>query len=268
MRGEEHGIQDSRTGQAVSDKWIPFSHASGGVQHSSAAPKEWPAAHKSANTVTAEDLVGRRTVRRGGREDFQPELEILGTTWDDSLPFVGGTSSSQTSLSSSVTKDGLHFDSDDTAITEISLDAIDALAAESAQYVKSTPASHTVAEASPSAATSSTATAARKLRIRREDPRAKFHLSDESWEDRRDQWQIQKSALQDKFQEGWNPRKKLSPDALEGIRAIHAQYPEKYTSEVLAAKFEVSVESIRRILKSKWRPKEAEEADRQLRWYV
>ncbi|KAI4131345.1 MAG: hypothetical protein LQ341_006369, partial [Variospora aurantia] len=83
----------------------------------------------------------------------------------------------------------------------------------------------------------------------------------------RETWQIQKDALKDKFStEGWAPRKRLSPDALEGIRALHAQYPEKFTTPVLADQFQVSAESIRRILKSKWRPNDEETANRQARW--
>jgi hypothetical protein len=83
----------------------------------------------------------------------------------------------------------------------------------------------------------------------------------------REPWQVQKAALKEKFPDGWNPRKRLSPDALVGIRAIHSQFPEQYTTHVLAEKFEVSPEAIRRILKSKWTPKEEEELDRQRRWF-
>ena len=83
----------------------------------------------------------------------------------------------------------------------------------------------------------------------------------------REQWQIQKEALAEKFGSShWAPRKRLSPDALEGIRSLHAQYPEKYTTPELARQFAVSPESIRRILKSKWKPSEDEEADRRKRW--
>lgn len=84
---------------------------------------------------------------------------------------------------------------------------------------------------------------------------------------RQEQWQVQKDALKDKFPEGWKPRKRLSPDALEGIRALHAQFPEEYTTEVLADKFEVSPEAIRRILKSSWRPSPEQEIERQERWF-
>jgi len=83
----------------------------------------------------------------------------------------------------------------------------------------------------------------------------------------REPWQIQKKALKEKFgEEGWLPRKRLSPDALDGIRALHAQYPEQYTTEALADQFKVSPEAIRRILKSKWRPNDEEDVERRQRW--
>ncbi|KAI1428737.1 hypothetical protein F5Y12DRAFT_782335 [Xylaria sp. FL1777] len=83
----------------------------------------------------------------------------------------------------------------------------------------------------------------------------------------REQWQIQKKALKEKFPEGWQPRKRLSPEALDGIRALHKQFPEQYPTEVLARNFEVSPEAIRRILRSKWTPTPEEEARRQERWF-
>ena len=83
----------------------------------------------------------------------------------------------------------------------------------------------------------------------------------------REPWQIQKAALDKKFgTTGWVPRKRLSPDALDGIRALHAQYPQTYTTEALAEQFKVSPEAIRRILKSKWRPSEEEDVSRRQRW--
>ncbi|KAE8165996.1 Required for respiratory growth protein 9, mitochondrial [Aspergillus tamarii] len=83
---------------------------------------------------------------------------------------------------------------------------------------------------------------------------------------KKEHWQVQKDALKKKFKEGWNPSKKLSPDALEGIRHLHAVAPDKFTTPVLAEQFQVSPEAIRRILKSKWRPSEAEMEDRRKRW--
>lgn len=80
-------------------------------------------------------------------------------------------------------------------------------------------------------------------------------------------WKIQKLALKKKFPEGWRPRKKLSPDALAGIRALNAQFPDVYTTEALADKFAMSAEAIRRILRSKWQPTPEEDQDRQERWF-
>lgn len=83
----------------------------------------------------------------------------------------------------------------------------------------------------------------------------------------REKWQIDKAALQEKMGgEAWNPRKKLSPDALEGIRTLHAQHPEEFTTPVLAQHFKISPEAVRRILKSKWRPTSDEEEARRERW--
>ncbi|KAJ5112680.1 hypothetical protein N7532_000725 [Penicillium argentinense] len=79
-------------------------------------------------------------------------------------------------------------------------------------------------------------------------------------------WEIQKDALEKKFPTGWNPAKKLSPDALDGIRHLHATAPDQFTTAVLADEFKVSPEAIRRILKSKWRPKEEEVEKRRARW--
>ncbi|KAL3462932.1 hypothetical protein BJX64DRAFT_135750 [Aspergillus heterothallicus] len=79
-------------------------------------------------------------------------------------------------------------------------------------------------------------------------------------------WEIQKEALKKKFPTGWSPQKKVSPDAMEGIRHLHAVSPEKFTTSVLAEEFKVSPEAVRRILKSKWRPNAAELEDRRKRW--
>ncbi|SPJ72778.1 uncharacterized protein FTOL_02507 [Fusarium torulosum] len=80
-------------------------------------------------------------------------------------------------------------------------------------------------------------------------------------------WKDQKAALKEKFPEGWRPRKRLSPDALAGIRALNAQFPEVYTTAALAQKFEVSPEAIRRILRSKWQASPEEEESREERWF-
>ena len=79
-------------------------------------------------------------------------------------------------------------------------------------------------------------------------------------------WGKQKERLKEKFPEGWKPRKRLSPDALVGIRALNAQFPDIYTNAALASRFEVSPEAIRRILKSRWQPSADAEKERQERW--
>lgn len=84
---------------------------------------------------------------------------------------------------------------------------------------------------------------------------------------KKEPWQVQKHALKEKFGDaGWNPRKKLSPDTMEGIRALHEQDPDRWSTPVLADHFKVSPEAIRRILKSKWRPSEKEMEKRRERW--
>ena len=64
----------------------------------------------------------------------------------------------------------------------------------------------------------------------------------------------------------WAPNKRLSPDALEGVRTLHAQYPERFTPDVLAAEFSVTHEAIDRILRSKWKPDAEEQEERRERW--
>lgn len=80
-------------------------------------------------------------------------------------------------------------------------------------------------------------------------------------------WLVQKEALKKKFPNGWAPPKRLSPDALAGIRALNAQFPDVYNVPTLSAHFKVSAENIRRILKSKWQPSQDEEEDRERRWH-
>ncbi|KAL4741572.1 required for respiratory growth protein 9, mitochondrial [Aspergillus similis] len=82
----------------------------------------------------------------------------------------------------------------------------------------------------------------------------------------RELWQIQKEALKRKFPAGWAPPKKLSPDAMEGIRHLHHIAPDQFTTPVLAEEFKVSPEAIRRILKSKWRPSGEQLDERRKRW--
>lgn len=60
--------------------------------------------------------------------------------------------------------------------------------------------------------------------------------------------------MREKFPEGFNPPKKLSREAMQIVRQLHQADPSIHTTPALAARYKVSPESIRRILKSKWRP--------------
>ncbi|RDL40329.1 uncharacterized protein BP5553_00308 [Venustampulla echinocandica] len=99
------------------------------------------------------------------------------------------------------------------------------------------------------------------------DHRGKKAAEDDWKPPKKEQWQIQKAALKEKFPDGWAPSKRLSPDAITGIRALHAQMPEKFTTRALGDHFKVSPEAIRRILKSKWQPNAEEVVDRETRWF-
>ncbi|KAJ4297713.1 Required for respiratory growth protein 9 mitochondrial [Kalmusia sp. IMI 367209] len=86
-------------------------------------------------------------------------------------------------------------------------------------------------------------------------------------EKERPSWQIEKEVSKQKLNgEAWNPRKKLSPDTMEGIRHLNKTQPDRFTTPVLAQHFKVSPEAIKRILKSKWRPSDEEQEDRLRRW--
>ncbi|PFH49346.1 hypothetical protein AMATHDRAFT_124370, partial [Amanita thiersii Skay4041] len=61
-------------------------------------------------------------------------------------------------------------------------------------------------------------------------------------------------AMKERFPEGWSPPKKLSRDAMHGLRRLHALDPEQFSTPVLAARFRISPEAVRRILKSRWEP--------------
>ncbi|KAF9078855.1 hypothetical protein BDP27DRAFT_1310293 [Rhodocollybia butyracea] len=68
---------------------------------------------------------------------------------------------------------------------------------------------------------------------------------------------IHRQVMRDNFPDGWNPPRKLSREAMEGLRQLHHLDKAKFTTPVLAEKFRISPEAVRRILKSNWeQPKE------------
>ena len=69
-----------------------------------------------------------------------------------------------------------------------------------------------------------------------------------------------RETMKEKFPEGWKPPHKVSREAMEGMRALHAHDPERFTTPVLADKFKTSPEAVRRILKSRWKPTREREA--------
>jgi hypothetical protein len=84
---------------------------------------------------------------------------------------------------------------------------------------------------------------------------------------RSEPWQAQKAAVSRKLDgAAWLPRKRLSPEALDGLRALHASDPARFSTAALATQFEVSPEAVRRILRSRWRPSEEEQEARLRRW--
>ena len=56
------------------------------------------------------------------------------------------------------------------------------------------------------------------------------------------------------FPEGWAPPRKLSREAMDAVRHLHRLDPKKFNTPMIADRFKISPEAVRRILKSKWEP--------------
>ncbi|KAJ4474190.1 hypothetical protein C8R41DRAFT_740844, partial [Lentinula lateritia] len=70
-------------------------------------------------------------------------------------------------------------------------------------------------------------------------------------------YKIHREVIREEFPDGWNPPRKLSREAMEGLRQLYHLDKTKFTTPVLAEKFKISPEAVRRILKSRWeQPKE------------
>ncbi|KAJ7064915.1 hypothetical protein C8F01DRAFT_1128734 [Mycena amicta] len=67
-------------------------------------------------------------------------------------------------------------------------------------------------------------------------------------------WQVHRDSLKAAFPDGWNPPRKLSREAMDGLRQLHRINPETFSTPVLADRFRISPEAVRRILKSRWAP--------------
>lgn len=66
--------------------------------------------------------------------------------------------------------------------------------------------------------------------------------------------EVHRSRMKELFPNGWNPPRKLSRDAMEGLRALNKLDPQNFTTPALAERFRISPEAVRRILRSKWEP--------------
>ncbi|KAI8088029.1 uncharacterized protein B0P05DRAFT_531179 [Gilbertella persicaria] len=71
-------------------------------------------------------------------------------------------------------------------------------------------------------------------------------------------------SLTTKSNEQWIPKKRVSRPTMEKMRTLAALQPEVYNSVKLSQEFKVSVEAVKRILKSKYVPK-PRDAERQER---
>lgn len=68
------------------------------------------------------------------------------------------------------------------------------------------------------------------------------------------EWKLHRHAMKKKYPQGFNPPQRLSREAMDIVRRMHASDPQTFSTPELARRFKVSAEGIRRILKSKWRP--------------
>ncbi|KAJ2734014.1 hypothetical protein IW152_002670 [Coemansia sp. BCRC 34962] len=70
-------------------------------------------------------------------------------------------------------------------------------------------------------------------------------------------WQRRKIELKLKLgSEKWEPAKKIATSSMEKIRLLNSEFPDVWTMQRLSEQFKVSQETVRRILKSKFRPSE------------
>ena len=65
---------------------------------------------------------------------------------------------------------------------------------------------------------------------------------------------LHRESMKRSFPEGWCPPRKLSRQAMDGLRALHKHDPRTFSTQMLAKKFHISPEAVRRILRSQWEP--------------
>ncbi|KAJ2790668.1 Required for respiratory growth protein 9 mitochondrial, partial [Coemansia linderi] len=79
-------------------------------------------------------------------------------------------------------------------------------------------------------------------------------------------WQRRKIELKLKLgSDKWEPEKKIATSSMEKIRLLNSEFPDVWTMQRLSEQFKVSQETVRRILKSKFRPSEQRTEKRELK---
>ena len=63
-----------------------------------------------------------------------------------------------------------------------------------------------------------------------------------------------RDAMKKSFPDGWAPPRKLSREAMDSLRHLHQMDPAAFSTPVLADRFHISPEAVRRILKGRWEP--------------
>ncbi|TFK89044.1 hypothetical protein K466DRAFT_546052 [Polyporus arcularius HHB13444] len=74
------------------------------------------------------------------------------------------------------------------------------------------------------------------------------------------EYRAHRETMKKKFPEGWAPPRKLSREAMVAVRHLHQVDPAAFSTPILAEKFRISKEAVRRILKSKWEPTREQKA--------
>jgi Neugrin len=74
------------------------------------------------------------------------------------------------------------------------------------------------------------------------------------------EYALHRARIKNAFPNGWNPPHKLSREAMDGLRHLHRLDPETFSTPVLAERFKISPEAVRRILKSTWAPSREQQA--------
>ncbi|KAJ1848916.1 Required for respiratory growth protein 9 mitochondrial [Coemansia sp. RSA 2706] len=77
-------------------------------------------------------------------------------------------------------------------------------------------------------------------------------------------WQRRKIELKLKLGgEKWAPEKKIATSSMEKIRLLNSEFPQEWPIKRLSEQFKISQESVRRILKSKFRASQARTDERE-----